>query len=45
MIRFGMNTVDPDVAVFRRYWNGQSIEATPINVEKLGGINRKKALS
>ncbi|EOD3710972.1 TPA: hypothetical protein O5F58_002847, partial [Staphylococcus aureus] len=34
----------PDVAVLRRYWNGRWIEATPNDVEKLGGITREKAL-
>lgn len=28
----------------RRYWNGRWIEATPNDVEKLGGITREKAL-
>ncbi|MGU3218843.1 hypothetical protein ACVXZ0_13710 [Staphylococcus aureus] len=38
------DTSNPDVAVLRRYWNGQWIEATPNDVEKLGGITREKAL-
>lgn len=32
------DTSNPDVAVLRRYWNGRWIEATPNDVEKLGGI-------
>ncbi|HDD7253290.1 TPA: hypothetical protein PBI10_002317 [Staphylococcus aureus] len=38
------DTSNPDVAVLRRYWNGRWIEATPNDVEKLGGITREKAL-
>ncbi|ALC94895.1 phage tail spike protein [Staphylococcus aureus] len=38
------DTSNPDVAVLRRYWNGRCIEATPNDVEKLGGITREKAL-
>ncbi|HCY8914542.1 TPA: hypothetical protein SFS96_000065 [Staphylococcus aureus] len=38
------DTSNPDVAVLRRYWNGRWIEATPNDVEKLGGITRAKAL-
>ncbi|HDJ4966465.1 TPA: hypothetical protein PQR88_002290 [Staphylococcus aureus] len=38
------DTSNPDVAVLRRYWNGRWIEATPNDVEKLGGITRGKAL-
>ncbi|HHA0755125.1 TPA: phage tail spike protein [Staphylococcus aureus] len=38
------DTSNPDVAVLRRYWNGRWIEATPNDVEKLGGIIREKAL-
>lgn len=38
------DTSNPDVAVLRRYWNGRGIEATPNDVEKLGGITREKAL-
>ncbi|HDG7295025.1 TPA: hypothetical protein PGF69_001291 [Staphylococcus aureus] len=38
------DTSNPDVAVLRRYWNSRWIEATPNDVEKLGGITREKAL-
>ncbi|MCD0874892.1 hypothetical protein I5C25_08725 [Staphylococcus aureus] len=38
------DTSNSDVAVLRRYWNGRWIEATPNDVEKLGGITREKAL-
>ncbi|HED9457495.1 TPA: phage tail protein, partial [Staphylococcus aureus] len=38
------DTSNPDVAVLRRFWNGRWIEATPNDVEKLGGITREKAL-
>ncbi|HCG2356070.1 TPA: hypothetical protein NJO65_002423 [Staphylococcus aureus] len=38
------DTSNPDVAVLRRYWNDRWIEATPNDVEKLGGITREKAL-
>lgn len=38
------DTSNLDVAVLRRYWNGRWIEATPNDVEKLGGITREKAL-
>ncbi|MEN0285346.1 phage tail spike protein, partial [Staphylococcus aureus] len=38
------DTSNPDVAVLRRYWNGRWIEATPNDVEKLGGITSEKAL-
>lgn len=38
------DTSNPDFAVLRRYWNGRWIEATPNDVEKLGGITREKAL-
>lgn len=38
------DTSNPDVAVLRRYWNGRWIEATPNDVEKLGGMTREKAL-
>ncbi|HFE2268388.1 hypothetical protein LMQ01_09710 [Staphylococcus aureus] len=41
---FWYDTSNPDVAVLRRYWNGRWIEATPNDVEKLGGITREKAL-
>lgn len=38
------DTSNPEVAVLRRYWNGEWIEETANNVEKIGGITREKAL-
>lgn len=38
------DTSNPEVAVLRRYWNGEWIEETADDVEKIGGITREKAL-
>ncbi|WP_433912371.1 phage tail spike protein [Staphylococcus sp. LKG3-3] len=38
------DTSNPEVAVLRRYWNGEWVEETANNVEKIGGITREKAL-
>lgn len=38
------DTSNPEVAVLRRYWNGEWIEQTADDVEKIGGITREKAL-
>lgn len=38
------DTSNPDVAVLRRYWNGEWLEQTADDVEKIGGITREKAL-
>ncbi|WP_412519771.1 phage tail spike protein [Staphylococcus simulans] len=38
------DTSNPNVAVVRRYWNGQWIESTAENVEQIGGVTREKAL-
>lgn len=38
------DTSNPNVAVLRRYWNGEWREETVNDVEKIGGITREKAL-
>lgn len=38
------DTSNPEVAVLRRYWNGEWLEQTADDVEKIGGITREKAL-
>ena len=38
------DTSNPDVAILRRYWNGQWIAATPEDVEQLGGMTREQIL-
>lgn len=38
------DTSNPEVAVLRRYWNGEWVEETANDVEKIGGITREKAL-
>ena len=38
------DTSNPEVAVLRRYWNGEWLEETADDVEKIGGITREKAL-
>lgn len=38
------DTSNSDVAVLRRYWNGEWLEETASNVERIGGITREKAL-
>lgn len=38
------DTSNPEVAVLRRYWNGEWLEETASDVEKIGGITREKAL-
>ncbi|MDH8712975.1 phage tail spike protein [Staphylococcus warneri] len=38
------DTSNPEVAVLRRYWNGEWLEETANDVEKIGGITREKAL-
>lgn len=35
---------NPNVAVLRRYWNGEWLNETVDDVEKIGGITREKAL-
>ncbi|QIN27794.1 hypothetical protein GJU84_11930 (plasmid) [Staphylococcus chromogenes] len=39
-----LDTSNPDVAVLRRYWEGQWINATAENAEDIGAITREKAL-
>ena len=39
-----LDTRNPDVAVLRRYWEGQWINATAENAEDIGAITREKAL-
>lgn len=38
------DTRNPNVAVLRRYWNGEWLNETVDDVEKIGGITREKAL-
>lgn len=38
------DTSNPNVAVLRRYWNGEWLNETVDDVEKIGGITREKAL-
>ena len=38
------DTSNPEVAVLRRYWNGEWVEETASDVEQIGGITREKAL-
>lgn len=38
------DTSNPEVAVIRRYWNGEWLEETASDVEQIGGITREKAL-
>lgn len=38
------DTSNPDVAILRRYWNGEWIAATPEDVETLGGMTREQIL-
>lgn len=38
------DTSNPNVAVLRRYWNGEWLEETADDVEKIGGITREKVL-
>lgn len=38
------DTSNPEVAVLRRYWNGEWLESTVENVEQIGGVTREKAL-
>ncbi|UXV35978.1 hypothetical protein MUA90_05785 [Staphylococcus sp. IVB6181] len=38
------DTSNLEVAVLRRYWNGEWLESTVENVEQIGGITREKAL-
>ncbi|MCC2087880.1 hypothetical protein KRP69_01505 [Mammaliicoccus sciuri] len=38
------DTSNPDVAILRRYWNGEWIAATPEDVEQLGGMTREQIL-
>lgn len=38
------DTSNPEVAVLRRYWNGEWLEETASDVEQIGGITREKAL-
>lgn len=38
------DTSNPNVAVLRRYWNGEWLEETADDVEKIGGVTREKAL-
>ncbi|NHM74139.1 hypothetical protein G8Y85_01650 [Staphylococcus sp. 11007852] len=39
-----LDTSNPDVAVLRRYWEGQWINATAEKAEDIGAITREKAL-
>lgn len=39
-----LDTSNPDVAVLRRYWQGQWINATAEKAEDIGAITREKAL-
>lgn len=39
-----LDTSNPDVAVLRRYWNGEWINATAEKAEDIGAITREKAL-
>lgn len=39
-----LDTLNPDVAVLRRYWEGQWINATAEKAEDIGAITREKAL-
>ncbi|WP_422066881.1 phage tail spike protein [Staphylococcus simulans] len=38
------DTSNPEVAVLRRYWNGEWREETVSDVEQIGGVTREKAL-
>ncbi|COE54661.1 phage tail spike protein [Staphylococcus warneri] len=38
------DTSNPNVAVLRRYWNGEWLNETVDDVEKIGGVTREKAL-
>ncbi|MCE3021007.1 phage tail spike protein [Staphylococcus pasteuri] len=38
------DTSNPNVAVLRRYWNGEWVNETVDDVEKIGGVAREKAL-
>ncbi|UUY68681.1 phage tail spike protein [Staphylococcus warneri] len=38
------DTSNPNVAVLRRYWNGEWLNETVDDVEKIGGITKEKAL-
>lgn len=38
------DTSNSEVAVIRRYWNGEWLEETASDVEQIGGITREKAL-
>ena len=38
------DTSNPDVAILRRYWNGEWIAATPEDVEQLGGMTREQII-
>lgn len=38
------DTSNPNVAVLRRYWNGEWLNETVDDVEKIGGVAREKAL-
>lgn len=37
------DTSNPNVAVLRRYWNGEWLNETVDDVEKIGGVTREKA--
>lgn len=38
------DTSNPDVAVLRRYWNGEWITQTADDVEKIGGLRREQVM-
>ncbi|WAE41283.1 hypothetical protein LQ944_02435 [Staphylococcus pasteuri] len=38
------DTSNPNVAVLRRYWNGEWLNETVDDVEKIGGVTREKVL-
>ncbi|MEJ7217713.1 hypothetical protein WL198_12915, partial [Staphylococcus caprae] len=38
------DTSNPNVAVLRRYWNGEWINETAQNVKQLGGMSREETL-